>query len=61
MLKAMNFHDYGLLTVLINADEEVSSAGSHSNNAEYIDTDSIEPRLYLLTRIVMDVAQGKTQ
>lgn len=30
MLKAMNFRDYGLLTVLINADEEVSSAGSRA-------------------------------
>jgi glutamate carboxypeptidase len=28
VLKAMNFRDYGLITVLINADEEVSSAGS---------------------------------
>ena len=39
----------------------VPGFGSHSNNAEYIDTDSIEPRLYLLTRMVMDVAQGKTE
>lgn len=30
MLKAMNFTNYGELTVLINADEEVSSAGSRS-------------------------------
>jgi glutamate carboxypeptidase len=33
--------------------------GSHSNEAEYIDTDSIEPRLYLAARMIMDVAQGK--
>ena len=33
--------------------------GSHSNDAEYIDIDSIEPRLYLAARIIMDVAQGK--
>jgi glutamate carboxypeptidase len=33
--------------------------GSHSNDAEYVDLDSIEPRLYLLTRMVMDVSQGK--
>jgi glutamate carboxypeptidase len=39
----------------------VPGFGSHSNNAEYIDTDSIEPRLYLLTRMVMDVAQQKTE
>jgi len=34
--------------------------GSHSNDAEYIDIDSIEPRLYLLTRMIMDVSRGKT-
>jgi glutamate carboxypeptidase len=34
--------------------------GAHSNDAEYIDIDSIEPRLYLLTRMIMDVSQGKT-
>ncbi len=33
--------------------------GAHSNNAEYVDIDSIEPRLYLLTRMIMDVARGK--
>jgi glutamate carboxypeptidase len=35
--------------------------GAHSNNAEYVDVDSIEPRLYLLTRMIMDVAKGKTE
>src|SRR5205807_9428071 len=30
MLKAMNFRDYGQITVLINGDEEVSSAGSRA-------------------------------
>ena len=30
VLQALDFDDYGLLTVLINADEEVSSAGSRS-------------------------------
>jgi glutamate carboxypeptidase len=34
--------------------------GSHSNDAEYVDLDSVEPRLYLLTRMIMDVSQGKT-
>ena len=29
-LKALNFRDYGLITVLINGDEEVSSAGSRT-------------------------------
>src|SRR5207248_11699209 len=30
ILKAMNYRDYGLITVLINAHEEVSSAGSRA-------------------------------
>ncbi len=34
--------------------------GAHSNDAEYVEIDSIEPRLYLLARMIVDVAQGKT-
>jgi len=34
--------------------------GSHSADAEYVLVDSIEPRLYLGTRMVMDIARGKT-
>ena len=33
--------------------------GAHSNDAEYVRLDSIVPRLYLATRLVMDVAQDK--
>jgi glutamate carboxypeptidase len=33
--------------------------GSHSADAEYILIDSIEPRLYLLARMIMDVSQRK--
>ena len=33
--------------------------GSHSNDAEYIDIESIEPRLYLAARLIMDIARGK--
>jgi len=33
--------------------------GAHSIEAEWVLVDSIEPRLYLLTRMIMDVAQGK--
>ena len=33
--------------------------GAHSTNAEYILLESIEPRLYLTARMVMDIAQGK--
>jgi glutamate carboxypeptidase len=32
--------------------------GAHTNNAEYVNISSIEPRLYLLTRLIMDVAAG---
>ncbi len=32
--------------------------GAHSNDAEYVAVDSIEPRLYLLARLIMDVSQG---
>ena len=30
MLRALGFHDYGTVTVLINADEEISSPGSRA-------------------------------
>ncbi|QJR15473.1 M20/M25/M40 family metallo-hydrolase [Usitatibacter palustris] len=33
--------------------------GAHSNDAEYIFIDSIEPRLYLAVRMIMDFARGK--
>jgi glutamate carboxypeptidase len=35
--------------------------GAHSNDAEYVYVDSIEPRLYLLARMIMDVAQDKAK
>jgi glutamate carboxypeptidase len=35
--------------------------GEHSANAEYVLLDSIEPRLYLLTRLIMDVSQNAGQ
>jgi glutamate carboxypeptidase len=33
--------------------------GMHTIDAEYVLIDSIEPRLYLLARMIMDVAEGK--
>ena len=33
--------------------------GYHSSEEEYVDLDTIEPRLYLLTRLVMDTARGR--
>jgi glutamate carboxypeptidase len=35
--------------------------GEHSANAEYVLLDSIEPRLYLLARLIMDVSQSAGQ
>jgi glutamate carboxypeptidase len=35
MLREMNFRDYGLIMVLINADEEVSSPGSAASTMWY--------------------------
>ncbi len=34
--------------------------GAHSADAEYVLLDSTEPRLYLLARLIMEVAQNKT-
>src|SRR5262249_28282590 len=31
--------------------------GAHSNDAEYVDTESIEPRLYLAARLIIDIAK----
>lgn len=33
--------------------------GAHSNDAEYILIDTIEPRLYLAVRMIMDLSRGK--
>ena len=33
--------------------------GAHSNDAEYVLVDNIEPRLYLAARMIMDVSRGK--
>ena len=33
--------------------------GAHTTDAEYVLIESIEPRLYLATRMIMDIAQGK--
>ncbi len=34
------------------------SFGAHSNDNEYVHIDSIEPRLYLAARLIMDVSRG---
>jgi glutamate carboxypeptidase len=33
--------------------------GYHSSEEEYVDLDAIEPRLYLLVRLIMDTARGQ--
>jgi glutamate carboxypeptidase len=37
----------------------IQGFGAHSNNAEYISIDSIAPRIYLATRMIMDVSQAR--
>ena len=37
------------------------SFGAHSNDAEYVLIDSIEPRLYLTTRLITDFSKGLVQ
>ena len=37
----------------------LSSFGAHSNDAEYVKIDSIVPRLYLATRLIMDLSAGR--
>jgi glutamate carboxypeptidase len=37
----------------------VRGFGAHSDAAEYIEISSIEPHLYLMARLIVDVAQGK--
>jgi acetylornithine deacetylase/succinyl-diaminopimelate desuccinylase-like protein len=52
----------GIGAVVLNVKGRASHAGDvpeHSNDAEYVEIDSIEPRLYLFARMIMDVAQGK--
>jgi glutamate carboxypeptidase len=39
----------------------LSGFGAHSNDAEYILINSIVPRLYLVTRLIMDIAEGKVK
>jgi glutamate carboxypeptidase len=34
-------------------------AGAHSDEREFIDLRSVEPRMYLLARLILDVSQGK--
>src|SRR5262249_32106015 len=59
-LKAMGFRDYGLITVLINADEEVSSPGSRATlsrlGAEHDAVFSIEGSLVSSDKLSLTTA-----
>ena len=35
--------------------------GAHSNDNEYVLVSNVVPRLYLATRVVMDVGQGQVK
>ena len=39
----------------------LSGFGAHSNDAEYVRIETIVPRLYLATRVIMDIAQDKVR
>ena len=39
----------------------LSGYGAHSNNAEYVQINTIVPRLYLATRMIMDISSGKAK
>ncbi|NUZ05883.1 M20/M25/M40 family metallo-hydrolase [Piscinibacter koreensis] len=39
----------------------LSGFGAHSNDAEYVQIETIVPRLYLATRVIMDVSQDKAK
>jgi len=39
----------------------VQGFGAHSNDDEYILLSSIAPRMYLLSRLIMDISKGKVQ
>src|SRR5437016_5351335 len=72
VLKAMNFRDYGLITVLINGDEEVSSPGSRamltrlggehdvvfSNESSRVESDRLSLTTAGIAAVVLNV-QGK--
>jgi glutamate carboxypeptidase len=36
----------------------LSGYGAHSNDAEYVQINTVVPRLYLATRMIMDISRG---
>src|SRR5438552_10194936 len=72
VLKAMNYRDYGLITVLINGDEEISSPGSRamltrlggehdvvfSNESSRVESDRLSLTTAGIAAVVLNV-QGK--
>ena len=39
----------------------IAGFGAHSTNAEYVVLSTIEPRLYLVARTIMDISEGKVR
>ena len=39
----------------------LSGFGAHSNDAEYVQLETIVPRLYLGTRMIMDIARDQAK
>ena len=37
----------------------LSGYGAHSNDAEYVQINTVAPRLYLATRMIMDLSRGQ--
>ena len=44
--------------ILVGSGFGLQGYGAHSGDAEYVLVDSIEPRLYLVTRLIMDISRG---
>ena len=39
----------------------LSGYGAHSNDAEYVQINTIVPRLYLATRMIMDISRDRVK
>lgn len=40
---------------------ELSGYGAHSNNADYVQINTIVPRLYLAVRMIQDLSRGQVK
>src|SRR5215211_2051846 len=58
-VRVLRVADYDAIEAKVRERLGLQGFGAHSIEAEYVLIDSIEPRLYLLTRLIMDIAQGR--